>query len=297
MRLEPECVGCLFNQILNAFKYLNKTVSPEEMISAQKQLMEYLMDKNFDEISAPHVGSYLYGLVAKIIGNSDPYSELKKKYNALALEHYDEIMEHVNNAEDPVFEALVIAALGNTIDFAGQHDIDLLQDLKHFSPSKLVVNDYPAFKKYLENAEELLIIGDNSGEIVFDKLLVTILREFYPDIKIIYAVRAIPIINDATMEDAIEVGLTEMIEVIESSPIPGVDLLNISDKFKTYFYSEKGIILSKGQGNFECLYGTVKSTKPIFYLLKAKCILMERIFTKYGVKIGDLIFKEKTSDF
>ena len=34
--------------------------------------------------------------------------------------------------------------------------------------------------------------------------------------------------------------------------------------------------------------------KDVFYLLKAKCNLMERIF---NVKIGDLIFKKKTQGF
>lgn len=297
MKLEPECVGCLFNQIINAFKNFNVNVSRADLISAQKELMSFLIEQDFDKITAPLVGNFLYGLVSKIVEDPDPYSELKKKYNELALSHYAEIEELIKKAEDPVFEALVVAAIGNTIDFASPHKMDLVNDIKNFSPDNLVVNDYEEFRNYLEYIEELLIIGDNTGEIVFDKLLVSSLQKKYPNLKIVYAVRAKPIINDATMQDAREIGLTDLVEVVESSPIPGVDLSNATEDFKKYFYSKKGIILSKGQGNFECLYGTNTINKPIFYLLKAKCTLMERIFKAFNVKIGDLIFKKKTDDF
>jgi len=200
------------------------------------------------------------------------------------------MLNSIKTTEDPLFKALIIAALGNTIDFASQHEINLIQDLTNFIPQQLKINDYESFKATLDNSKGLLILGDNAGEIVFDKLLITILREMYPHLEIIYAVRASPIINDATMEDAEEINLTSMVKVIESSPIPGIDLSNVSREFKTYFYSENHAILSKGQGNFECLHDSSTIGKPIYYLFKVKCNLMERIFQSRGVKKGDLIF-------
>ncbi|MGQ4875952.1 MAG: ARMT1-like domain-containing protein, partial [Promethearchaeia archaeon] len=140
----------------------------------------------------------------------------------------------------------------------------------------------------------LLILGDNSGEIVFDRILIEILQELYPNLEIIYSVRAGPIINDATMEDAEFAGLTKIVKVIEAPAAPGIELSIASDEFKYYFLNESEVILSKGQGNFESLYGINMPNKEVYYLLKAKCNLMERIF---NVKIGDLIFKKKTKDF
>ena len=117
---------------------------------------------------------------------------------------------------------------------------------------------------------------------------------FYPNIKIICAVRSAPIINDATIEDAEYIGLTDLVKVIKSSPAPGIDFSDISEELRKYLYSKNGMILSKGQGNFETLYGLEIPNKNVFYLLKAKCNLMERIFK---VKVGSLILKKKIFGF
>ena len=199
MILEPECIGCLFNQILRAFKTVEPNVSREIIISAQKRLMDYLIKADINKVSAPIVGKFAYNLVASMLGVKDPYRFLKDKYNRLALKYYDEVKEIVNNAEDPLFEAIAAAALGNTIDFAGQHQIDLINDIRNFSPNNLKINDYKEFKKSLEIINKkrgnLLLLLDNAGEIVFDKLFVITLQNLFPDLEIICSVRSEPIIN------------------------------------------------------------------------------------------------------
>lgn len=294
MKLEPECIGCLLNQVNKAFKLLRPDISREEIINTQKKVMEYLVEVDTNNSSAPIVGGFIYNLVAEILGVVDPYHSLKDKYNRLALKYYDEIKELISKTKDPLLEAIAVSALGNTIDLGAQHQINLIDDIKKFSPENLIINDYHEFKKSLEKAGQLLILGDNSGEIVFDKLLISIIKEFYPNLQIIYSVRAIPVINDATIEDARFIGLTEIVHVIEASPIPGIDMNRTTVEFKKYFFSNDILILSKGQGNFESLYGMKITSKEVYYLLKAKCNLMERIF---GVKIGDFIFKKKTPNF
>lgn len=294
MNLEPECVGCLFNQVLKAFKLLNHEVDRELVLAAQKKVMNFLLEQNFEDISSPIVGKYLYNLIGEVMNTEDPYRALKQEYNKLALKYYDDVKEFVNKAEDPIFEAIIVSALGNTIDFASQHEIDVVNDLKKFSPKDLAINEYKVFKELLEKEDKLLILLDNAGEIVFDKILIETLLEQYPDLEIIGAVRSAPIINDATMEDAEFISLTTLIEIIESSPAPGIDFNDMTEELEHYFYDEECLILSKGQGNFETLHGTSFPNKEIFYLLKAKCTLMERIF---GVKQGKLIFKQKTPDF
>jgi uncharacterized protein with ATP-grasp and redox domains len=186
------------------------------------------------------------------------------------------------------------SALGNTIDFASQHNIDIISDLKDFSIENLVINDYYEFKKSLENSDHLLIIGDNAGEIVLDKILIIYLKKFYPELEIVYSVRSEPIINDATIEDAKFINLTDLVNVIESNNAPGIILSEATNEFRKQFLKENGVILSKGQGNFESLYGMDIAKKDVYYLLKAKCNLIERIF---GVKIGDLILKKKIKGF
>ncbi|NVM19116.1 MAG: DUF89 family protein [Candidatus Lokiarchaeota archaeon] len=294
MILEPECIPCLFNQVLRAFQLLKPDISREIILDTQKKLMEYLIGFDLEKKASPIIGKVAYNLVAEALGVIDPYASIKKEYNQLALQFYNEAIKIVNNAEDPLFQAIVIAALGNTIDFGTNHEIDFIRDIKNFTAENLAINDYEKFKQTLQEVSHLLILLDNAGEIVFDKLLVETLVDTFPELEIICSVRSAPIINDATIEDAKFVGLTDLIQVIEASGTPGIDLPTTTNEFKKYFFLKDGVILSKGQGNFESLYGMEIPDKEVFYLLKAKCSLMERLFS---VKEGNIIFKRKTADF
>jgi len=294
MKLEPECVPCLLSQVLRAFRLLKPDIPREIIMDTQKKLMEYLMNLDMDKEASPIIGKTAYTLVAEALGVSDPYASMKKKQNQLALQFYNEAKKIVNNAKDPLFEAIIVAALGNTIDLGTQHKIDVINDIKTFTPDKFAINDYGTFKQSLLGANHLLILLDNAGEIVFDKLLVETMLKTFPELEIICSVRSAPIINDATLEDARFIGLTDLVQVIEASGTPGIDLPTTTDEFKKHFFLKDGIILSKGQGNFESLYGMEIPDKEVYYLLKAKCSLMERLFS---VKEGNIIFKKKTKNF
>ncbi len=294
MLLEPECIGCLLDQIYKALILLKPSISKEVIIDCQKKMMEYLTNTDILSKPGPLIGKKAYQLISEVLGEVDPFKTLKKQYNLIALEYYEKAKEFIEKAKDPLFEAIAVAAIGNTIDFGTHHDIDLEKDLNDFKPDNFKINDIHEFKRSLEKFNQILILLDNSGEIIFDKLLVITLQKLYPDLEIICSVRAGPIINDATIEDAKFVGLTDIVKVIEAPATPGIEFSLASEEFKEYFYSKEGIILSKGQGNFESIYGLEIPNKDVYYLLKAKCSLMERIF---NVKIGDLIFKKKTSGF
>jgi len=290
MKLEPECIGCMINQIHKSFKELKPEISSDIILDAQKRFMESLLKIGRDNWVSPTAGKMVYGIISDTLGIEDPYRSLKEEYNRLALEYYDDVKKIVDNAKEPLFEAIIASALGNTLDPASQHEVNLINDLNNFDPKNLVINDYQAFKKSIEQSKQILILGDNAGEIVFDKLLIITMKKLHPELEIIYAVRGGPIINDATIEDAKLIGLPDIVKVIESPATPGIAIWSASEEFKEYFYSKEGILLSKGQGNFESIFDMDIPGKDVYYLLKAKCPLMERIF---NVKIGDLIFKKK----
>jgi len=294
MHLEPECIPCLINQVLRAFQLLKPNISREIILDTQKKLMDYLVGFDIEKRASPIIGKVAYNLVAEALGVKDPYASIKKKYNQLALQFYDEARKIVTTAEDPLFEAIIVAALGNTIDFGTSHKIDFIHDIKNFTPDKLAINDYDTFKQSLLDTNHLFILLDNAGEIVFDKLLVETMLKTFPELEIICSVRSAPIINDATIEDAKFVGLTDLVQVIEASGTPGIYLPTTTDEFKKQFFLKDGVILSKGQGNFESLHGMEIPDKEVYYLLKAKCSLMERLFS---VKEGQIIFKRKTEIF
>ena len=294
MKLDPSCIGCLFNQIVKAFNLLKPDLPHVQIIEAQKKLMDFFLKFDPSETNSPLAGQAVYRIISDTLGIADPYVNIKKKYNQFALKYYNTVKEIIDQSKDQLFEALIVSALGNTLDPASQHDINLIKDIENFDVKNLVINDYQEFKKSLKKTENLLILLDNSGEIVFDKLLIITLKKLYPDLKITCSVRAGPIINDATMDDAKSIGLTEIANVIESPATPGISLAEANETFKEAFFKENTIILSKGQGNFEGLYQQELPGIEIYYLLKAKCPLMERIF---NVKMNDLIFKKKENGF
>ncbi len=294
MHIEPECIPCLFNQVLRAFRLLKPDISRKIVLDTQKKLMEYLINFDIEKKASPIIGKVAYNLVAEALGVKDPYASIKKQYNQLALQFYDEARKIVNSAKDPLFKAIIVAALGNTIDLGTNHKIDFINDIKNFTPDNLAINDYETFKQSLLDTDHLLILLDNAGEIVFDKLLVETMLKIFPELEITCSVRSAPIINDATIEDAKFVGLTDLVQVIEASDTPGIDIPTTTDEFKKHFFLKDGVILSKGQGNFESLYGMEIPDKEVYYLLKAKCSLMERLFS---VKEGNIIFKRKTENF
>jgi len=146
--------------------------------------------------------------------------------------------------------------------------------------------DYQEFKYALNNAESILYLGDNTGEIVFDKLLIEELSNMLPDVKITYVVRDKPVINDALMEDAVSCGLDKIVDVISSGcDAPGT-ILDLCSKEFLKLYESAELIISKGQGNFETL---ADEKRPIFFLFKVKCPV---IANHTGFNLGDIVLKK-----
>ncbi len=153
--------------------------------------------------------------------------------------------------------------------------------MKSILKQEFAILDYSTFKTQLEKTENILYIGDNVGESVFDKILIKELRK-----PVRYAVRSIPIINDVTMDDAIASGLDKVAELIDSGcESPGIILKHSTPEFLELFNTSR-LIISKGQGNFE---GLSDCNKQVFFLLKAKCTI---ISNHLGVEEGSIILKE-----
>ena len=164
------------------------------------------------------------------------------------------------------------------------------QELADLNISFLGINNYADFRRDLERARTLLIVGDNAGEIVFDKLLLEVIHSQYPDIRLFFAARGGPAINDATINDAKMVGLADIAEIVASSASPGVILEQTSPEFRSLFHSVD-LIISKGQGNFESLDDLNPAKAEIYFFLKTKCNLVSNILK---TQLGKLIIAKKS---
>jgi len=283
MRTYPECVPCLINQGLNAVKKLNlpKELEMEIAIRALKFLSRY---EKLDKPPA-YYAYFVQKIVKELTGLEDPFRELKKLANEKALALYPSLEESLKRVKDPLLYALKVSAVGNALDFAIKGLFNLEEEVKTLLKKDFFIKDYEPFKEKLASSQRVFIIGDNAGEIVFDKLFVSYLKK--AGLEVYYGVKGKPILNDVTYEDAEEVSMTKLCKVVDNgSDKVGTWLEDCSEEFRKLFY-EADLVIAKGQANFETLSDV---ERELFFLLVAKC---EPIAKELKGKRKELILRYK----
>ena len=267
MKVSAECMHCLVKrQADNIRKY------PDEEKKA-----EYLgkvlgiIANGAAEEPAPVLLSYIGRLHEAYFGKPFSFEELKKGYNAMLMEKEEEIRQKIGRAEDPLALALRFAQIGNFIDFGAMDSVDdakLMEFLEQAETLPLSENTYQNVTEDMKSAKKLVFLTDNCGEIVLDKLLLETIAKVYPHLECTIIVRGEPVLNDATMEDALQVGIEACGKVIPNcTNIAGTYIPWISAEAKTEM-DEADILIAKGQGNFESLHGCGLN---IYYLFLCKC--------------------------
>jgi hypothetical protein len=234
-------------------------------------------------------------MVTEIVGDKDPYKKIKEESNRKALEIYPVMKKTAEESVDPFLTAVELAIAGNIIDYGAFSNVDLDKEItsileqegKEIEHESDRLFNIEGLRNSLDKAETVLYLGDNAGEIVFDRILVEEIAK-KPTIKTIYfMVRDEPIINDILTDDFYLVGLDKTAEVITSgSGTAGVIIEKCSPKFRDIFYSADTVI-SKGQGNYESLS---EIDREVFFLLRAKCAIVAR---DLGSSVGDIILLKK----
>jgi len=277
MRTYLDCIPCFFAQALKAARIAGADENMQRKIldEVSKLVPEFPL-----ESTPPEMGRIVYQLVNRLTGNEDPFREIKKNSNQLILNLYPKLKVMVENSKDRVLTAVRLATAGNIIDYGAPTSFEIEEEVTNCLKSNFAVFDYSEFKQALDNTESILYLGDNAGEIVFDKLLIEEMEK-----NIIYVVRDKPIINDALIEDARDCGIDKIARVMSSgSDAPGT-VLNLCSREFLEIYHKAPLIISKGQGNFETLS---EEKAPIFYLLKVKCPVIAK---DIGCKVNDMILK------
>jgi uncharacterized protein with ATP-grasp and redox domains len=233
----------------------------------------------------PAIGQQIHRLIRNLVDQDDPYHGIKKQFNELALKLYPELRKQILGSDARLETAVRLAIAGNIIDFGINSSID--ESELHKAVNESLTADFDSkhvqsFEDAVEQAQEILYLADNAGEIVFDRLLI----EQLPCEKITVVVKGKAVINDATMEDADFVGLTRIVEVIDNgSDAPGTILESCSRRFRDRF-ENADLLIAKGQGNYETLSDVDKN---IFFILRAKCPVIAK---DLNCKVGEMIFRK-----
>jgi len=285
MKTYLDCLPCFVRQTLDAGRMAGLDETGLEHLV--RQALHLLAGISFSE-SPPHMAARIHRLIRQSTDADDPYAHLKHEYNQKALIMLPELRRLTREATDPFETAVRLAIAGNVIDFGLRsvtEVISLEQAVEAALKAPLAVNDLGALRVCAERAEHILVVGDNAGEIVFDRVLIETIRNGRDTV---FSVRGRPIINDVTLADACEVGMDQTARVISSgSEGPGVIIEECSPEFMQVF-DRADLAIAKGQGNYETLSG---SGKPgLFFLLKAKCPVIAR---HLGCEVGGMIVKRE----
>jgi len=268
MKTYLECIPCIISQGIKTAKRLN--VSEEIQEEMVKETLDYLKDKNYGK-TPPELAKPVYKIINKYMGTDDPFKELKDFYNDEMMKIEDDLRNIIEKNSD-LKTAIKLAITGNIIDFGAKHSFDkkvVLDRINEIESNKLIVDTSDELFDKLKESKTLLYLGDNCGEIIFDKVFIEYLKKEFPHLEITFGVRGSPIINDATEEDAKKVGLDKMVKIISNGDsAPGTVIEDTSDEFKEIFYSSD-LIIAKGQGNYETL--STIDRENVFLLFMAKC--------------------------
>lgn len=269
MKLQSECVSCIIAQVENVTDMLS--LSQRKRQAAMDDTHAYLARANYEGCTPESMGE-LWQILLNHVGDRDPYAAIKSLCNQEAMKMLPATREKVSRANDPFSVALKYAIAGNLIDYGLAHPVSIeeqnaqIDAIAHTAFSK---DDSGKLLLAMARAKTMLYLGDNAGEIVFDRLLIEQIRQRFADLDISFVVKGSAVLNDVIRTDADEVGMREVARVIDNGDAsPGTVLPRTSEAFQKAFF-EADVILSKGQGNFESLSGVKKEN--LFFLFTAKC--------------------------
>jgi|AntRauTorckE6833_2_1112554.scaffolds.fasta_scaffold10065_2 uncharacterized protein with ATP-grasp and redox domains len=283
MDIQLECLPCFVKQTLSVLSMVNADDATRERI--MREVLAELSTIDFKQ-PPPEQAQKIHALIRDLCANDDPYAAQKHADMELALELSALIEPEVDSAPDPFYAALQMAIAGNNLDHGVYHDLSYAE-ARAFLEQGLhteIKGDLKYFRARIESAETILFLGDNAGEIVFDRFLLLQMQHK----EVVYAVRGSAIINDALLSDAQQAGIDKLVGTLMTNGdnAPGTVLHRCSFEFRRIF-DTADLIIAKGQGNYETL-----SDHPanIFFLLKAKCPVVAR---HIGCDLGDALLHRR----
>ncbi|SFO13672.1 hypothetical protein SAMN05216351_103273 [Pseudobutyrivibrio sp. JW11] len=262
MKLTPSCAKCMYDR-------QQLKTDDKEYLKEVKNILD-----NRDENACSAEMNFAFNeAYEKYIGPMPSFRDINKKYNDLVLSMEQGLEEKIEASDNPLATALVMARVGNYIDFGVMQDVDENTFFELFKDTDMRADEqatFESFCKQCSSAKTFLLLTDNCGEIVLDKLFLRQLKKQFPNLEITVMVRGGEAYNDATIEDAKYVGLTDEFTVITNGEkIAGTVYRRLQGLAKDAV-DNADVILSKGQANYESFAGEGHNA---FFTFLCKCDL------------------------
>jgi hypothetical protein len=272
---------------LNTVRVITKDKDQVRELIEQILTLKVFQGKGW-EATSPEIISDIWPIINRMSGFNDPLKKIKKEQNDIALKIYPFAKRFISESDNPLFEALKFSIAGNSIDVMTDETKNPQEDIiEKLQGSEIKQGNIKRFTERLNKTKKLVYLGDNCGEIVFDRLFIETIMDHY-DIEINFVTRKIPALNDATLSDAFYVGMDKVVRVIDNGipePLPGTMLKKISPELKKLI-DESDLVISKGGGNYDSLTEESTLKGKISFLFQAKC---EPYTTIHKVPLGSLL--------
>lgn len=268
MRIPESCAECLYDR-------QRARCQDEEYLAQVKKLIE----ERGENDTSPLLVYRFNTEYVKRFGKTAGYADVKRHYNDLMLKLEDRFRIRIESSQDPVETALALARAANYIDFGAMNHVDEDTCLGLLEGAALRKDEREVFRHLMaecSDAQRFLLITDNCGEIVLDKLFLEQLKKRFPWLKLQVLVRGQEVLNDVTPEDAVYAGICRIAEIISNGKaIAGTVYDMLPDEARRAL-DRVDVIFAKGQGNYESLSG---QDRHIYYTFLCKCDLFTSRFS------------------
>lgn len=272
MKIWPECIPCVLKMSLDVIRTVTNDEKGIKRFLTEILELKPLRGEDYS-FTSPELTRDVWSKIVQFSGKEDPLKAKKDEQNRKALDFYPVAREIIQKSRDPILEALKFAIWGNSIDSMvdiKESSTDEIMEILH--KAWIDLHSAEELKKKMGRVKKLIYLGDNCGEIVFDKLFIEMIRELN-NLEVIFITRTIPVLNDALFEDALSVGMDEVATVMENGipePLPGTFLGRTSEEVRDLI-NDSNLIISKGLGNYDTLSEDETLRGKISFLLRGKC--------------------------
>jgi hypothetical protein len=272
MKITPTCVPCLLNRVI--FEAGQSTDSQNVQTQVIKNACSMLGDLYDPTTCSADIATKVHKKTYEILKNPDPYKELKKQSNQIALSLIPMVKQRIIESSNPLKTAMLASIVGNTMDFgikgASKNPGELREVFNQIFDEGFGFDETEKLLSMLNESRSMLYFTDNCGEIVFDKLVCQQLKKRFPNISIGLVVKGEPVLSDATLKDVKDLSFDEVVDTVFTTGGYAVGVnLDLFSKELTEEIKKADVLLCKGMANYESFSET--KIRPIVYLLRSKC--------------------------
>jgi len=279
MKITEQCIDCLLSRVNLECTLCH--ASPALTDATLTDCRKVMSEIRSAPLSHPQIASRIHRRAYTLLGNPDPFAELKQQGNRQAME----VCKEIRGKLSTFHEYVLASVIGNTFDYGVKGHIveENFSDFFKREFAKGLTIDHTDTIAPL--CSRVVYLSDNCGEIVLDYLLIEYLKKQGSHITL--AIKEAPILNDATLQEAYELGLDTLVDRLTTTgggAEIGISSENIPHDLRDAI-SQCTIIIAKGMANFESL-SEIDNLPPVAYLLAAKC---KPVADEAGVPVGSKI--------